>query len=160
MVISAMTLAILASWRGCREKDTASAGGSELNGFRPKAAAEKRVELPRHASAAGEARRFVDGQLRDQGLSEETRESARLVSSELVTNALRHGKGKIELRLRLLGDFLRIEVVDQGHDQAPAVRQELPDESGGWGLRIVDQLAVQWGVFEGTTHVWADLPVA
>ncbi len=131
-----------------------------MSGFRRKPDAEKRVELPRHAAAAGEARRFVDGQLRAQGVSEDTRASARLVSSELVTNALRHGEGKIELRLKLLGDFLRIEVVDEGHEQAPAVRQELPDESGGWGLRIVDQLAVQWGVFEGTTHVWADLAVA
>ena len=57
----------------------------------------------------------------------------------------------------MLGGFLRIEVVDEGSDQAPAVRPTAPDESGGWGLRIVDQLAAQWGVFEGTTHVWADL---
>jgi anti-sigma regulatory factor (Ser/Thr protein kinase) len=79
------------------------------------------------------------------------------VASELVTNALRHGRGKIELRLSMLSRFLRIEVVDEGSQQAPEVRHEEPDESGGWGLRIVDQLAVQWGVFEGTTHVWADL---
>ena len=131
-----------------------------MNGFRRKTAAERRLELPRNPGAAGEARRFVDRLLRDQGASAEARESARLVSSELVTNALRHGRGAIELRLRVLGEFLRIEVVDQGHDQAPAVRQETPDESGGWGLRIVDQLAVQWGVFEGTTHVWADLALA
>lgn len=83
-----------------------------------------------------------------------------LVSSELVTNAFRHGRGKIELRLRVLGEFVRIEVTDEGYDQAPAVRQEEADESGGWGLRIVDQVAVQWGVFEGTTHVWADLALA
>jgi anti-sigma regulatory factor (Ser/Thr protein kinase) len=88
------------------------------------------------------------------------RESARLVSSELVTNALRHGRGKIELRVTLLSEFLRIEVVDEGTERAPSVRHESPGESGGWGLRIVDQLATQWGVFEGTTHVWADLPLA
>jgi serine/threonine-protein kinase RsbW len=87
----------------------------------------------------------------------EARESAQLVASELVTNSLQHGEGAIQLRLKLMKDFLRIEVVDQGRDQAPAVRQEAPDESGGWGLRIVDQLAAQWGVFEGTTHVWADV---
>lgn len=128
-----------------------------MNGFRGKAAAERRIELPRNPGAPGEARLFVEGILGVQGVSTEAREAARLVSSELVTNALRHGRGAIELRLRVLGDFLRIEVVDQGRDQAPEVRQEAPDESGGWGLRIVDQLAIQWGVFEGTTHVWADL---
>ncbi|MBV8430237.1 MAG: ATP-binding protein, partial [Solirubrobacterales bacterium] len=84
------------------------------------------------------ARRAVERLLHARPMSDEARESARLVSSELVTNALLHGKGQIELRLRVLEDFLRIEVVDQGVDQAPAVRQEEADESGGWGLRIVD----------------------
>jgi anti-sigma regulatory factor (Ser/Thr protein kinase) len=98
--------------------------------------------------------------LHGRGVSAEAQESALLVSSELVTNAFKHGRGKIELRLRLLGNFLRIEVIDEGRGQAPAVRQEKPDESGGWGLRIVDQVAAQWGVFEGTTHVWADVALA
>jgi anti-sigma regulatory factor (Ser/Thr protein kinase) len=121
---------------------------------------ERRVELPRDPEAPGQARRAVERLLHGRPMSDEARESARLVSSELVTNALLHGHGQIELRLRLLEDFLRIEVVDQGVDQAPAVRQEEADESGGWGLRIVDQLAAQWGVFEGTTHVWADIALA
>lgn len=128
-----------------------------MTGFRRTAATEQRVELWRGPEAAGEARRFVDRVLRSGGASGEARDSARLVASELVTNALQHGDGQIELRLKLLGDFLRIEVIDEGRDQAPAVRQDEPDESGGWGLRIVDHLAAQWGVFEGTTHVWADL---
>jgi anti-sigma regulatory factor (Ser/Thr protein kinase) len=110
--------------------------------------------------APAKARRFVEDVVAHSGVREETREYAVLVSSELVTNALQHGRGKIELRLRHLGKFLRIEVIDEGHEQAPAVRQEAADETGGWGLRIVDQLAVQWGVFEGTTHVWADLPLS
>jgi anti-sigma regulatory factor (Ser/Thr protein kinase) len=116
-----------------------------------------RLELPRHPAAASQAREWADRLLRAHGVSEPARESARLVSSELVTNALRHGRGKVELRLRMLDQFLRIEVVDEGIDQAPAVRHDAPGEPGGWGLRIVDQLAAQWGVFEGTTHVWADL---
>ncbi|HEY2653884.1 MAG TPA: hypothetical protein VGI50_18320 [Solirubrobacteraceae bacterium] len=29
----------------------------------------------------------------------------------------------------------------------------------GRNLRIVDQLATTWGAFEGTTHVWAELPM-
>jgi anti-sigma regulatory factor (Ser/Thr protein kinase) len=82
-----------------------------------------------------------------------------LVSSELVSNAYKHGDGKIELRLRLLGDRLRVEVIDEGRDQVPEVRPEPGDETGGWGLQIVQRVALQWGVFEGTTHVWADLPL-
>jgi serine/threonine-protein kinase RsbW len=131
-----------------------------VNGFDEGKPDERRLQLPRHPKAASQARRWVERLLRAGGISEPTCESARLVSSELVSNALRHGQGKIELRLTMLGEYLRIEVVDEGSDQAPAVRSDAPDESGGWGLRIVDQLAVQWGVFEGTTHVWADLALA
>jgi anti-sigma regulatory factor (Ser/Thr protein kinase) len=128
-----------------------------MNGFGQAAGAERRLELARDPASAGEARQLVEALLRGSGASKAARESSRLVASELVTNALQHGQGAIELRLKLIGEFLRIEVVDQGHDQAPAVRQAHPDETGGWGLRIVDQVAAQWGVFEGTTHVWADV---
>ena len=83
-----------------------------------------------------------------------------LVSSELVTNAFRHGEGQIELRCNVLADRVRIEVVDQGHGQAPSVREEAPNQTGGWGLHIVDRLALQWGIYEGTTHVWMDLALA
>lgn len=117
----------------------------------------ERIQLTRRPEAPARARRWVYRLLYPQGVSPRVRESALLIASELVTNALRHGRGKIELRLTMLSAYLRIEVVDEGADRAPAVRQEDPDESGGWGLRIVDQLAAQWGVFEGTTHVWADL---
>lgn len=120
----------------------------------------QRLTLPRHPASAGEARRFVDRILQRRQPSREAAERARLVTSELVTNAYRHGAGEIELRVRLFDDSLRIEVVDEGTDQAPAVREQPGDEVGGWGLRIVDQLAVQWGVFEGTTHVWADVALA
>jgi anti-sigma regulatory factor (Ser/Thr protein kinase) len=121
---------------------------------------ERYLQLLRRPGAAAEARRFVERMLHGRVVPDEARESVLLVASELVTNAFKHGRGKIELRLRLLGNFLRIEVIDEGRGQAPAVRQEDPDESGGWGLRIVDQLAAQWGVFEGTTHVWADVGLA
>jgi anti-sigma regulatory factor (Ser/Thr protein kinase) len=82
-----------------------------------------------------------------------------LVSSELVTNACKYGEGTIEVRLRVLDGRLRIEVIDEGQDSAPHVREREDDAIGGWGLQIVDQVALEWGVFEGTTHVWADLPL-
>jgi anti-sigma regulatory factor (Ser/Thr protein kinase) len=107
-----------------------------------------------------EARRFVQQLLQMRRLPEQSVENALLVSTELVSNAYRHGEGAIELRVNLRGNRVRIEVVDEGHEQAPTVREEGADETGGWGLQIVDQLALRWGVFDGTTHVWADLAVA
>jgi anti-sigma regulatory factor (Ser/Thr protein kinase) len=121
---------------------------------------QRRLNLARSPAAAGEARRFVERLLRRSRVSVQARDTAMLVSSELVTNAVKHGQGRVELRVNVLEDRVRIEVIDAGSKQAPAVRQHEPDETGGWGLRIVDQLAMQWGVFDGTTHVWADLALA
>lgn len=121
---------------------------------------EGRLRLRPDPRSPGAARRFVARRLRSGRLSDETVETAQLVSSELVTNAYRYGEGEIELRVSMRKDHVRIEVVDEGQGKAPAVRERSGDETGGWGLQIVDQLALQWGVFEGTTHVWADLALS
>jgi len=135
-------------------------GDTHMTDSGKQADGETRLELAPEPTSAGDARRFVERLLHRRKVPEQTRETAVLVSSDLVTNAFRHGEGKIELRVAVLEDRVRIEVIDSGHRQVPAVRQQQPDETGGWGLRIVDQLAMQWGVFEGTTHVWADLALA
>jgi anti-sigma regulatory factor (Ser/Thr protein kinase) len=126
----------------------------------PTPAGDTSVELPRDPRSAALARRFVDRQLRERRLPEPVVERALLISSELVTNAFKHGEGKIELKLCLLPDRVRVEVIDEGHRQAPAVREQPGDETGGWGLKIVERVALRWGVFEGTTHVWADLSLS
>src|SRR5579859_7464870 len=104
----------------------------------PNPDAERRVTLPRDPSSPAKARRLVEQFLREHQAPEGMVQNALLVSSELISNAYQHGRGEIELRVNLLADRVRIEVIDEGRDQAPAVRQQQPDESGGWGLRIVD----------------------
>ena len=72
--------------------------------------------------------------------------------SELATNALRHGQGVVAIRIVVAPDALTVEVADEGHGAvaiAPA-----PGASGGWGLRIVDELADGWGATVGSTRVW------
>lgn len=101
------------------------------------------------------ARGFVRDNLR--GVDEQALEHVLLTASELVTNALKHGRGAIELRLQRLVDRVRLEVIDEGAGATPAIREVEADGSGGWGLRIVDEVALRWGAFEGTTHVWAEL---
>jgi anti-sigma regulatory factor (Ser/Thr protein kinase) len=121
---------------------------------------EARLQLASEPASAAAARGFVRSHLRRHGMSDDAVEAALLVSSELVTNAYLHGEGEIELRLSVDDDRVRIEVNDKGRGQAPAVREQKPDDHGGWGLRIVDQLSRRWGVSEGTTHVWAELAVS
>ena len=114
------------------------------------------VELPRDATAAGQARQLVVDQLAAE-LGREELDRARLLVSELVTNAVRHGQGVITLKTRLDEDRLLVEVIDEGSGFERAIRQNELEQLGGWGLSIVDAEASRWGVHEGTTHVWFEI---
>lgn len=106
--------------------------------------------LPRTPGSISLARQLVH--LHTGALGSDQRDDAVLMVSELLTNALVHGIGEISLRIDAEGDTVRVEVSDQG-----AVKVEpspTPGAHGGWGLRIVDQLADDWGVLEGSTRVW------
>jgi len=116
------------------------------------------TEIPRDERCAAVARQFIHDQLEDVA-SKEWRENALLVTSELITNAYHHGSGAIELRVALLDGETLIEVIDGGTSGAVRIREQGATDGGGWGLRIVDRLAREWGVGEGTTHVWARLPL-
>jgi anti-sigma regulatory factor (Ser/Thr protein kinase) len=88
-------------------------------------------------------------------------EDAALLVSELVTNGVKYGgEGEIRLEIDFEGDHLRAEIVDQGSGFEPQTRENrdmaLSDE-GGWGLHLVETLAADWGVHEGSTHVWFEL---
>jgi anti-sigma regulatory factor (Ser/Thr protein kinase) len=82
---------------------------------------------------------------------------ARLLVSELVTNALVHGRGTIELHARLDENHLVVEVIDNGKGFERVVRGRDFDSLGGWGLRLVDALASRWGIHDGRSHVWFEL---
>lgn len=116
------------------------------------------AQLPRQRGCGAIARRFVEEHL-DGQLSDEALDDLKLVVSELVENAYRHGRGEIRLRLEPQGGRVRVEVVDEGEGQAIKIRQQRHLGDGGFGLRLVDQLAHAWGAFEGTTHVWAELRI-
>jgi anti-sigma regulatory factor (Ser/Thr protein kinase) len=85
---------------------------------------------------------------------------ARLLLSELVTNAVKYGgEGSVKVVLRSVGESTHIEVIDRGagfearRTEKHRDRDDL-DQVGGWGLPLVETLADEWGSFEGSTHVW------
>ena len=116
------------------------------------------VELARETTAPWIARSLVKERFADK-LSDGELDTARLLVSELVTNAVAHGWGRITLRAHLNEDRLLVEVMDEGSGLEPAVRErdfENP-RAGGRGLTIVDAESSRWGIREGTTHVWFEL---
>ncbi len=121
--------------------------------------------------SARAARDFTAAVLRTWGLGG-VLPDARLVVSELVTNALRHGLADIVLpapatrrappiRLRLLRHAaeLRCEVTDPS-DIMPACLVPDDDAEIGRGLCLIAALSHQWGAIPlpaGGKCVWADL---
>jgi anti-sigma regulatory factor (Ser/Thr protein kinase) len=84
---------------------------------------------------------------------------AQLAVTELVANAVVHGTGDIRLRLRVEGGRLYGEVIDDGGGFEHAIRKRTPSDVTGRGLGIVAALADEWGIHEGSTHVWFALDV-
>jgi anti-sigma regulatory factor (Ser/Thr protein kinase) len=116
--------------------------------------------LPAVAGAVSEARRWtasVAGAL----LEEDQAANLRLVISELVTNALRHGtEGEcIDLAVTPKPEFLCVQVTDDGPGLVPRPRALETDDNGGFGLFFVEQLTRRWGVTRENrrTRVWFEL---
>lgn len=98
------------------------------------------------------------GELRAWGLNPE-RDDLGLITSEMVTNAIVHGGGSVDVTLRLAGDTLRLEVTDHGTPGPDIGRRDLgPAALGGWGLQLVAALSDDWGARrdDGGTRVWAE----
>ena len=82
-------------------------------------------------------------------------ETLRLLVSELVTNAVRHGDGNgpVEVHAHWNSE-VRVEVCDRGDGFAPH-RLAPREDPGGFGLYLVGCLADRWGVeIEDGTTVW------
>ncbi|MGH9289814.1 MAG: ATP-binding protein [Acidimicrobiales bacterium] len=108
-----------------------------------------------------EARAFVRETLFRWGETS-TVDDVLLVASELFTNAVLYGAGKIDVYVTLDPEALRIAVVDDGRRTPERWPERVPNATpGGRGLRIVDALASTWGNnFDpaGRTRVWAEMP--
>lgn len=114
------------------------------------------LQLPPSEGAPAVARRRVverfAGELDDRAL-----EDARLLTSELVTNAVVHGRGTIELSALVNDERLIVEVADQGNGFERVIGRRDLDAVGGNGLTIVERIASRWGIREGRSHVWFEL---
>jgi anti-sigma regulatory factor (Ser/Thr protein kinase) len=122
--------------------------------------ATRTFRLKGHARSAAAVRAALRGLPR--ALDEATIADASLCATELVSNVARHCEGAarghpVELQLLVDDDLLRVEVSDPG--KGFEVGELSPgDETGGWGLFIVDRIADAWGVDPGTRcRVWFEL---
>ena len=104
------------------------------------------VRLATGPAAAGEARRRVRAAIRSSQLPVD-HDAALLLTSELVTNAVRHEAGQaVMLVITCSGSRLRVDVHDTSRS-LPAVAGVSADAETGRGLLLVETLSDEWGFY-------------
>lgn len=109
-----------------------------------RAAVEQSTRLAAEPASARAARRFVVDVLAGVA-TPDLEETVILLASELVTNAVVHVGGEVEVLVRLTPTAVRVEVTDSS-DATPTPRRAGVDDTSGRGLALVEALARRWGV--------------
>ncbi|MGI5453915.1 ATP-binding protein [Streptomyces sp. CA-249302] len=121
-----------------------------------------RFELAAHPGSPAQARRLLRARLDGWSVCADTCDTAALVITELVTNALVHtASSLIVCELHDGEDLVRIAVRDEGcAPGAPHPLRARPEEEHGRGLLLIDALCHAWGAHEHGPGllVWAELP--
>ncbi|MFG2123071.1 SpoIIE family protein phosphatase [Streptomyces sp. NPDC048710] len=115
-------------------------------------------QVPSDPVAVSEVRASVTRQLAEWEL-DELSFTTELILSELVTNAIRYGRGPIGVRL--LRDRTLICEVSDRSTTSPHLRYAATTDEGGRGLFLVAQLADRWGTRYTSNGkiIWAEQPL-
>ncbi|MBP2055729.1 signal transduction histidine kinase [Streptomyces griseochromogenes] len=113
--------------------------------------------LRRELTSVRAARHLTTAQLGDWAV-DDLADTAELLVSELVTNALRHTRGPLRLNLRLRNSRLLCEVEDT-ESSGPVRNVADPDAEGGRGIELLELLADAWGSVRTATGkiTWFEL---
>ncbi len=123
------------------------------------------LTIPGHPGQVAAARTFVSRTLGSHRVGADD-DTATLLTSEIVTNAIRHTKsgadgGTVTIVVIGVPRGVLVEIIDDGSASTPSVKGDLY-AAEGHGLFLVQHLAAQWGYLRdpaGTT-VWFHLPAA
>ncbi|MFJ6982865.1 MULTISPECIES: SpoIIE family protein phosphatase [unclassified Streptomyces] len=109
--------------------------------------------------AARHARRFTRRTLRTWGVPADCLDTALLVVSELVTNALVHTDGRVRLDLHLVGGRLRVAVTDASPRTPVQPTDPGWEATGGRGILLVEAVSEAWGTLpvSGGKQVWSEI---
>jgi anti-sigma regulatory factor (Ser/Thr protein kinase) len=111
--------------------------------------------------AGADARRALIA--RDGELPAAVRADVLLLLTELVTNAVRHSglrpDESVHVELHMWSERVQVRVIDAGTHFTRIRPSAREDQSGGWGLFLVDRIADTWGVGRTAsgTCVWFEI---
>ncbi len=139
---------------------------SEHGGDRIEGAELAEVPIPVGPDAPAAARGLIVRCLDDR-VPHPVLENVKLVTSELVTNSVRHSGiaegDHVIVRVHHWRGMCRLEVEDPGCGGVIAPRPPRAVEGSGMGLQLVQMLSERWGVIRGAagpTRVWGQLSCA
>jgi anti-sigma regulatory factor (Ser/Thr protein kinase) len=117
-------------------------------------------EVPTGLAAPRTARLLV-GDILELWDCNDHNDVAALLTSELVTNVVRHARTDVRLELSLRESILRVAASDDD-PTLPELKSVTVDSVGGRGLQLIDALADQWGVVphQGGKTIWFDVAVS
>ena len=120
------------------------------------------MHVPALLSSARLGRQWSVRLARSYGASDATLHVVELLTSEVVTNAVKYGRvtDAIDLDMACADHELTVSVTD-GNPSPPVVLDPDVGRSGGQGMRVVERLARTWGWLptrEGK-RVWFTVPL-
>lgn len=115
------------------------------------------TQFPSTETASRSARAFLRATLETWAL-DGLGEVSELLTSELVSNVVRHVGSNIVVRAIHDDDQIRVEV-DDTSAALPEIRHPRPLDVGGRGMVLVDTLADRWGtdLHPGGKTVWFEI---
>ncbi|MFG2520179.1 ATP-binding protein [Streptomyces sp. NPDC048527] len=125
------------------------------------------IAIDRDPSRVKVVRRIVIAWMRNVCRMDEGRvQSAALVVSELLSNAVEHGTGEsitVSIRVETFTDHIQIEVDDHTPSPIPEVQHAGPDDECGRGLFLIDSLTTElggrWGFRPDGAVAWCLIPL-
>ena len=120
---------------------------------------EVRTMLSPHPTSVGAARRFVRDVLMSRQVADPVVETVELLTSEVVTNAIIHGRSGPVLAVAVNEHAVRVAVGDVS-PEVPVRRIGRLDDVSGRGVIIIEELASAWGVERernGSKRVWFEV---
>ena len=103
------------------------------------------IVLPADPRSVRDARRLARRCCHRSGLPDSIAETAELLTSELVTNAIVHGRSDTRVRITATHDLVHVEVSDD-NDRRPSLQAPDDDALSGRGLSMLETSASRWGV--------------
>lgn len=116
------------------------------------------TDLTDSATACADGRRFVADHLSRCDVPTQTIDEVTLLTSELITNAIRHAPPPLCLQISVTGDVVRVQVHDSD-PAAPVLTRPDFNSVGGRGMWLIDTMATRWGFYEQQPgkEVWFEI---